>query len=90
MKIRRNAFRRSKIPQKQFFHQQNLKLLAKEIYKFVNGLSPPIMSDLFTIHENPNNLKNFQALYLPNKRNVKLGIHGFRDSVPVRKMHACH
>ena len=32
-------------------HLQNLELLAKEMCKFVNGLSPLIMGDLLTICE---------------------------------------
>ena len=34
---------------KKTIHQQNLEFIDKETYMFVNGLSPPIMSDLFTI-----------------------------------------
>ena len=51
-------------------HQQDLEFLAKGVHKFVNGLSPTIMSDLFTISENPYNLTNYQALYSSNERTV--------------------
>ena len=40
-------------------HQNNLESLAKEIYKFLNGLSPPIMNDAFMIRNNKYNLRNF-------------------------------
>ena len=54
-------------------HQQNLEFLAKEIYKFVNGLLPPIMSDLLYVKIHTI-LWNFQTLYSSNKRTVKFGV----------------
>ena len=39
-------------------HIRNLKFLVTEIYKFLNGLSPPIMSEVFQINEYPYNLRN--------------------------------
>ena len=48
-------------------HQNNLENLAKEIYKFLNGLSPPIMNDAFMIKNNKCNRRNFQCLYSANK-----------------------
>ena len=47
--------------------------LAKEIYKFLNGLSLPIMHDVFMIRNNKYNLRNFQCLYSKNKRTAKYG-----------------
>ena len=55
-------------------HQQNLKFLGNKIFKFVIGLSPPIISDLFTLHENPYNLQNFQTLYSSNKKTLEFRI----------------
>ena len=40
---------------------------------FLNGLSPPIISDAFMIRNNKYNLRNFQCLYSTNKRTVKYG-----------------
>ena len=54
-------------------HQNNLESLAKEIYKFLNGLSPPIMNDAFMIRNNKYNLRNFQRPYSTNKRTTKYG-----------------
>ena len=55
-------------------YQNNLESLAKEIYKFLNRLSPPIMHDAFRIRNNKyNNLRNFQCLYYTNKRSAKYG-----------------
>ena len=50
-----------------------MECLAKEIYKFLNGLSPPIMNGAFMIRNNNCNLRNFQCLYSTNKRTVKHG-----------------
>ena len=41
-------------------HQKNLEFLAIEIYKFQNGLSPPIMNDIFFSRQNIYNLRKFQ------------------------------
>ena len=41
-------------------HQKNLEFLAIEIYKFQNGLSPPIMNDIFFSRQNICNLRKFQ------------------------------
>ena len=55
-------------------YQNNLESLAKEIYTFLNRLSPPIMHDAFRIRNNKyNNLRNFQCLYYTNKRTAKYG-----------------
>ena len=55
-------------------YQNNLESLAKEIYKFLNRLSPPIMHDAFRIRNNKyNNLRNLQCLYYTNKRTAKYG-----------------
>ena len=50
-----------------------MECLAKEIHKFLNGLSPPIMNGAFMIRNNNYNLRNFQCLYSTNKRTVKYG-----------------
>ena len=34
-------------------HQNNLERFAKEIYKFLNGLSPPVINDAFTVYCKP-------------------------------------
>ena len=41
-------------------HQINVESIAKEIYKFLTGLSPPIMIDALMIRNNKYNLRNFQ------------------------------
>ena len=60
------------ITKEKTIHQNNLECLAKEIYKFLNGLSPPIMNGAFMINSNYN-LRDFLCLYSTNKRTVKYG-----------------
>ena len=43
-------------------HQRNLQLLATEIYKMLNKLSPPIIQDMFHMRENIYNSRNFREI----------------------------
>ena len=77
-------------------HQNNLECLAKEIYKFLNDLSPSIMNGGFMIRNNNYNLRNFQSLYSTNKRTVKYGTETITyrgpqiwSLVPGRTKNAC-
>ena len=54
-------------------HQKNLEFLAIEIYKFQNGLSPPIMNDIFFSRQNIYNLRKFQELSTSSKNTVNFG-----------------
>ena len=54
-------------------HQNNLECPAKEIYKFLNCLLPPIINGAFMIRNNNYNLRNFHCRYSTNKRTVKYG-----------------
>ena len=54
-------------------HQNNLKYLAIEMYKYIHGLSPPIRNEVFTLRENKFNLRNFKIFYCNNKHLVKYG-----------------
>ena len=40
-------------------HERNLQVLATEMYKISNGLSKPLMEDIFPIHGTPNNLRQY-------------------------------
>ena len=46
---------------------KNIQTLSIEVYKNLNGLSPPIMSGLFTTRENMYNLRDFRELYCEKK-----------------------
>ena len=61
------------ITKEKSIHQNNLECLAKEIFKFFNGLSLAIMNGAFMIRNNNYNLRTFQCLYSANKRTVKSG-----------------
>ena len=54
-------------------HQNNIHFLMIEVYRFLNGLSPPIMDDIFRLRENRYNLRNFRLLEC---HNVKTSIYG--------------
>ena len=41
-------------------HQQNINVLMKEIYKFENNLSPPLIDDMFQVRKINYNLRHFQ------------------------------
>ena len=41
-------------------HQQNINVLMKEIYKFENNLSPPVIDDMFQILKINYSLRHFQ------------------------------
>ena len=61
-------------------HQKCIELLMTEVYKYLNGLSPDIMSDIFKIRENTCNLRNFHIFRSQNPRTKKCGL----DSVAYR------
>ena len=51
-------------------HQKNLEFLVIEIYKFQNGLSPPIMNDIFFSRQNIYNLRKFQENFKTTKMRI--------------------
>ena len=55
-------------------HERNIQSLAIEIYKFLNGLSPSFLNDVF--HKNISNgydLQNHKELYSRNPKAVRYG-----------------
>ena len=64
-------------------HIRNLKFLPTEVYKFLNGLSPPIMNEVFQTNDCPYDLRNPRILLAPkHKSTIKYGINtiAFRSS----------
>ena len=53
-------------------HQKFIEYLMIEIYIYLNGLSPDIMSDIFKLRENTYNLRNFHIFESQNPRAKKL------------------
>ena len=45
-----------------------------EVYKYLNGLSPDIMSDIFKLRENTYSLRNFNIFDSQNPRTKRLGL----------------
>ena len=48
-------------------HKKNIKVFMTEIHKFLNGLSPPIMNDIFQKQENCYSLRNLRSLVSKRK-----------------------
>ena len=63
-------------------HIRNLKFLLTEVYKFLNGLSPPIMNEVFQTNDCPYDLRNPRILASKHKSTIKYGINtiAFRGS----------
>ena len=56
-------------------HIKNLKFLLTEVYKFLNGLSPPIMDKVFQTNNCPYDLRNLKILATKYKSTIKYGIN---------------
>ena len=55
-------------------HQQNISVLMKEIYKFENDLSPPLIDDMFQVRKINYDLIHFQKIANTKKNSVKMGL----------------
>ena len=53
-------------------HQKCIKLLTIEVYKYLNGLSPDIMSDIFKLRENTYILRNIHIFQSQNPKQKSL------------------
>ena len=62
-------------------HQQNVNVLIKEIFKFENDLSPPLIDDMFQVSKTNCNLRHFQKI--ANENPVKMGL----ETIPYRAPH---
>ena len=64
-------------------HHKNVQSLAIEIYKFVNGLSPDIMSKVFQKNENNHyNLRCNNDFYSDNPKTVRYGTESISYLAP--------
>ena len=59
-------------------HHRNVQLLAIEIYKVINNLSPQIMHDIFQIREPKYELRNKNHLMLSMPKTVRYGTESLR------------
>ena len=55
-------------------HQKCRELHMIDVCKYLNGLSPDIMSDIFKLRENTYNLRNFHIFESQNLRTKKFGL----------------
>ena len=53
------------------FHQRCIDYLMIEVYKYLNGISPDMMNDIFKLRKNVHNLQNFHIFQTENPRSLK-------------------
>ena len=63
-------------------HHRNLQALAIEVYKALNNLSSPLMSDLIKLKEMRYNLRNTSALVSTNTKTTNYGINSISYLAP--------
>ena len=56
-------------------HQRNIQILAAEIYRILNGLSPDTMQDIFETKSNYYKTRNATVF---SSRNIEAARHGFQ------------
>ena len=55
-------------------HQRNLQVLMTKVYKFVNGIAPPVMNSFSISLQHKQNIRNFQDIYTENRKTVRYGM----------------
>ena len=63
-------------------HEQNLQVLVTEMYKISNGLSTPLMKDIFPINKNPYNLRQNSQFSRPQINAVYHGTKSISNVGP--------
>ena len=63
-------------------HEQNVQVLATEMYKISNGLSTPLMKDIFSINRNPYNLRQNSQFSRPRINTVYHGTESISNLGP--------
>ena len=63
-------------------HFRNIQKLAIEMFKVFKNLSPPIISDLFEVHENNYNLRNHRYFLIPTVKTVYHGLESIKNLGP--------
>ena len=63
-------------------HDRNLQLLATEIYKAINNLLSPLMSELFQIRDTKYNLRNRNILVSTNIKMTTYGTNSINYLAP--------
>ena len=55
-------------------HKTSINYLMMEVYKYLHGLSPKLMTDIFTLRKNPYNIHNIRLFISENLRSVRFGV----------------
>lgn len=55
-------------------HQRCINFLMTEVFKYLNGLSPDLMNDVFVLTKNTYNLRNFNIFKTENPRSTRFGL----------------
>lgn len=63
-------------------HQRNIQVLMTEVFKIVDGLSPPIMHNFFIFGENTHNISNFQIISTESRRILRYGQETIKFRTP--------
>ena len=64
-------------------HERNLQKVATEMYKIKHNLSPKLMNDLFTLYEDPEDLRENKNFLIPKVRTVNYGLETIRYRGPL-------
>ena len=68
-------------------HQKCIKLLMIEVYKYLIGLSPDIMNDIFKLRKNTYNVRNFHISQNPRTKKFGLDSIAYRASQLWKNVH---
>ena len=55
-------------------HKTCINYLMIEVYKYLHGLSPELMTDIFTLQKNPYNIRNICLFGSENPLSVRFGV----------------
>ena len=55
-----------------------LRYLVIEVFKCINGMNPTYLSDMFTLKEQPHNMRDQMTVFLPKFKTRTYGYRSFR------------
>ena len=61
----------------EYLHVTRLKLMACEVYKIVNDLTPSFISDLIAIKHSQYSMRRINSAFIPKARTTKYGLKSF-------------
>ena len=63
-------------------HHTNIQILMIEVYKILNNLSPPLISDMFTLRTSNYSFRNFRELSTDSRSSVWMGTESLQFRAP--------